>query len=296
MKQFIIPFLSILLTAGLFTFDMFAYYRYNKRGLYDFISINGTNVLSVSNHMYYVVQKIYNVSQCTNQSLIIKSENNLKITNNNNPLDWLLLNDRTENKFFLFTYWWGVIVAWFFTFGCNVLELNETIEDNNSDSCDRNCCHKFFIKIFKFIRSFILKSTFILPGLLLYSFEYDTPCLEGQLFFWQKNLINDSALYLTLISVCFIWSLISSFIIIYDLSQDDTLFEKMLDNIDEGIFLCWGSILIIGYSTTTLFTLFTYTLSFYNNQHTLVTSIGSLTNVILSIIQIFFQNIKDCIC
>ncbi len=138
--------ISIILTISLFLYHMISYYKYMKRGKYQYESID--------DQTYVVVKQASYVNNCTNGTTYSYGE-----------VDWLI--KRSKGHFlFLFCFWGALILAFIISIFGSVLEY--VVKANMS------CCNKFL----RILRSILYKSSISIPVMVLFAFDYTKPCLE----------------------------------------------------------------------------------------------------------------------
>jgi hypothetical protein len=138
---------SIIVTILLFVYHLFSYYKYMKRGKYEYKSIDGDK--------YLLAKEGYSTDDC--------GDNGTRYAFG--EVDWLIIRSK-EHFLFLFCFWGSLLLALISSLVGSILEY--MFKDH------LNCCTKT-LRIF---RSTLYKSSMSIPIMVLFAFNYTTPCLE----------------------------------------------------------------------------------------------------------------------
>ena len=145
--RLILLIVSIIVTLLLFIYHLISFYKYTKKGKYQYESVN--------DQTYMVVKEGFSVNNCTVTGT----------TYTYGEVDWLII--RSQGHFlFLFCFWGALMLAFVNSIVGSILEyrFNQSIH-----------CGSKFLRI---LRSTLYKSSMSVPIMLLFAFNYATPCLE----------------------------------------------------------------------------------------------------------------------
>ena len=139
--------LSITVTIVLFIYHMVSYYKFMKKGKYEYQKHHGEK--------YLVIKEGFSKDDCTHASTKYMY----------GEIDWLIMRSK-EHFLFLSCFWGALMLAFIVSIIGSILEYMFT--DN------LQCCSK----ILRILRSTLYKSSMSIPIMVLFAFNYTTPCLE----------------------------------------------------------------------------------------------------------------------
>ncbi|CAF1098830.1 unnamed protein product [Didymodactylos carnosus] len=250
-KVFIFLLLTIILLAtGLLIYDMIGFHNYHRSGTYVYVrtSVNKTN-----DSLYYVIKQSHTIQDCTNNSLKVRSKNVNWVTGGS-TISWLI----DDPYLFKISFFTGNVLHWISTVALAYYKY----ETSHKDEHDFSCSKTFFYILFMIMKVYIWKSGIHFASILLFSFNFETPCLEMKLY-QQSNIIENSQLYMLLLifSIVFQFLFLSIILDKYYLSLEKAY--KDSDNCKRLCLLFVGSISLILYICLFIFISGTHFISFY---------------------------------
>lgn len=139
--------LSIIVTILLFIYHLISFYKYMNRGKYQYENFY--------NRTYMVVKEGFKKEDCTL----------IGTTYSHGEVDWLII--RSKGHFiFLFCFWGALILAFISSIIGSILEY---MFKDNIHGCN---------KILRILRSILYKGSMSIPIMVLFAFNYATPCLQ----------------------------------------------------------------------------------------------------------------------
>lgn len=138
---------SMMVTILLFIYHLISFYKYTKRGKYQY-----ENLFNVT---YMVVKEGFKKDNCSLSGT----------TYSHGEVDWLII--RSKRHFvFLFCFWGALMLAFINSIVGSILEY--MFKDNIQG------CNKFL----RILRSTLYKGSMSIPVMVLFVFNYATPCLQ----------------------------------------------------------------------------------------------------------------------
>jgi len=145
--RLILLILSIMVTITLFFYHMIGFYKYLQKGKYHYKPTN--------DEAYMVVKEGFHIKDCPQNGT----------TYDYGEVDWLI--KRSVGHFlFMFCFWGALLLALINSIFGSILEY--MFKPN------MKCCNKFL----RILRSVLYKSSISIPIMVLFAFNYSTPCLE----------------------------------------------------------------------------------------------------------------------
>ena len=138
---------SLTVTSILFVHHLILFYKYMKRGKYQYENFH--------NRTFMVVKEGFNKENCTL----------IGTTYSYGEVDWLITRSK-EHFVFLFCFWGALMLAFINSIVGSILEY---MFKDNIHGCG---------KVLRVLRSTLYKSSMSIPFMVLFAFNYATPCLQ----------------------------------------------------------------------------------------------------------------------